>query len=77
MAYAELPNHFWGEALSTTAHILNKIKAKTKPFIPYKYWIGLKLYYYNIKVWRCEAYVLISKPLRGKLANKTWEYRFI
>jgi hypothetical protein len=77
MAYAELPNHFWGEALSTAAYILNRIKTKSKPLTPYEYWTGLKPVFHNLKVWGCKAHVLIPKPLRDKLANKTWECRFI
>jgi transposase InsO family protein len=71
MAYAELTNHFWGEALSTIAYILNRIKTKTKPLTPYEYWTSLNLDFYNLKIWGCKAYVLIPKPLRDKLASKT------
>jgi hypothetical protein len=77
IAYAELPNHFYGEALSTTTYILNRIKTKTKPFTPYEYWTSLKPVFHNLKVWGCKAHVLVSKPLRDKLASKTLEYRFI
>jgi hypothetical protein len=31
----------------------------------------------NLKVWGCKAHVLIPKPLRNKLTNKTWECKFI
>jgi transposase InsO family protein len=51
LTYAELPNHFWSEALSTAAYILNLIKTKTKPLTPYEYcWTCLKSNYYNLKV---------------------------
>ena len=31
----------------------------------------------NLKVWGCKAHVLILKPLRNKLTDKTWECKFI
>jgi hypothetical protein len=31
----------------------------------------------NLKVWGCKAHVLIPKPLRNKLTDKTWECKFI
>jgi transposase InsO family protein len=42
MTYADLLVHFWGEALSTTTYILNRVKTKSKPLTPYEYRIGLK-----------------------------------
>jgi hypothetical protein len=77
MAYADLPIHFWGEALSTAAYILNRVKTKSKLLTPYEYWTGLKPDIDNLKVWGCKAHVLIPKPLRDKLCSKTWECRFI
>lgn len=34
MVYAYLPIHFWGEALSTTTYILNRVETKTKSLTP-------------------------------------------
>jgi hypothetical protein len=77
MAYANLPIHLWGEALSTAAYILNRIKTKSKSLTPYEYWSGLKPHFDHFKVWGCKAHVLIPKPLRDKLQSKTWECWFI
>jgi hypothetical protein len=69
---------FWGESLSTTAYIINKVKTKkSKPLTPYEYWTSLKPNIQHLKVWGCRVHVLIPKPLRDNLISKTWEYRFI
>ena len=77
MAYADLPVHFWGEALSTTTYILNRVKTKAKPQTPYEYWTRTKPDISNFKIWGCKALVLIPKPLRNKLGTKMWECKFI
>uniref|UniRef100_A0A2N9EKJ9 CCHC-type domain-containing protein n=1 Tax=Fagus sylvatica TaxID=28930 RepID=A0A2N9EKJ9_FAGSY len=77
MAYADLQIVFWGEALSTTAYILNRVKTKSKPLTPFEIWTGHQPDMTNLKVWGCKAHVLIPKPLRNKLTYKTWECKFI
>ena len=77
MAFVDLPIYFWGEALSTLAYILNRVKTKSKPLILYKIWTGLKPNIKIIKVWGSKAHILIPKPLRDKLKDKTWECIFI
>ena len=76
MAFAYLSIHFWGEALSTSAYILNRVKTKSKT-LTHEIWTGLKLNLENLKVWGCRAHVLIQKLLRDKLKDKTWECKFI
>ena len=71
IAFANLPIHFLGEALSTLAFILNRVKTKSKPLTTYEIWTGLKPNLENLKVWGCKARVLIPKPLRDKLKDKT------
>jgi hypothetical protein len=77
MVFADLPIHFWGEALSTSAFILNRVKTKSKPLTPYEIWTGLKPNLENLEVWGCKAHILIPKPLRDKLKDKIWECKFI
>jgi hypothetical protein len=71
MAYAGLQIVFWGEALSTTAYILNKVKTKSKPLTPFEIWTGHQLDMTNLKVWGCKAHVFIPKLLCNKLTDKT------
>ena len=63
MAYADLPVHFLGEALSIATYILNRIKTKSKSLTPYEYWTSLKPHFDHFKVWGCKTHVLIPKPL--------------
>jgi hypothetical protein len=66
-----------GEALSTAAYILNRIKTKSKPLTPFEIWTRHQPDMTNLKVWGCKAHVLIPKPLRNKLTDKIWECKFI
>ena len=77
MAYSQLPQIFWGEGLTTTNYLLNKVNIKSKDLTSYEYWTGHKLDLSNLRVWGCKAHVLIPKPLRDKLKRKTWECKFI
>uniref|UniRef100_A0A2N9F562 Reverse transcriptase Ty1/copia-type domain-containing protein n=1 Tax=Fagus sylvatica TaxID=28930 RepID=A0A2N9F562_FAGSY len=65
------------DALSTAAYILNRVKTKSKPLTPFEIWTGHQPDMTNLKVWGCKAHVLIPKPLRNKLTDKTWECKFI
>lgn len=40
-AFANLPTSFWGEALLTTIHILNRIPIKSVEQAPFEVWCGL------------------------------------
>jgi hypothetical protein len=44
---------------------------------PFEIWTGNQPDMTNLKVWGCKAHVLILKPLRNKLTDKTWECKFI
>lgn len=68
---------FLGEALSTAAYILNRVKTKSRNLTPYEYWTGSKPNMSNLRVWGCKVHVLIPKPLRDKLGSKTWECKLI
>uniref|UniRef100_A0A2N9F1D9 Reverse transcriptase Ty1/copia-type domain-containing protein n=1 Tax=Fagus sylvatica TaxID=28930 RepID=A0A2N9F1D9_FAGSY len=77
MAYVDFQLVFWGEDLSTTAYILNRVRTKSKPLTPFEIWIGHQPDMTNLKMWGCNAHALIPKPLRNKLIDKTWECKFI
>jgi hypothetical protein len=63
MAYADLQIVFWGEALSTAAYILNRVKIKFKPLTLFEIWTGYQPDMTNLKIWGCKAHILIPKPL--------------
>ena len=77
MAYADLSLNFWGEALSTSTYILNRISTKSRKLTPFEYWTGHKPDLSNLKVWGCKARVLIPKRLRDKLSERSYECKFI
>ncbi|CAA0827628.1 cysteine-rich RLK (RECEPTOR-like protein kinase) 8, partial [Striga hermonthica] len=54
MSSTTLPLSFWGYALETAAHILNRVLSKVVPNIPYEIWYGKTPY---MKIWGCDAYV--------------------
>ena len=56
---------------------MNRVKTKSKLLTPFEIWTGHQLDMTNLKVWGCKAHVLIPKPLRNKLTDKTWECKFI
>ena len=56
---------------------MNRVKSKSKTLTPFEIWTGHQPDMTNLKVWGCKAHVLIPKPLRNKLTDKTWECKFI
>ncbi len=48
---------FWGFALESTLHILNKIPSKSVSSIPYEIQHGRKSSLKHVKIWGCLAYV--------------------
>ncbi|VFQ98012.1 unnamed protein product [Cuscuta campestris] len=52
-----LPESFWGYALKTAAHTLNRVPSKAVESTPYELWRGRKPSFSYFKIWGCEAYV--------------------
>ncbi|VFR01653.1 unnamed protein product [Cuscuta campestris] len=52
-----LPESFWGYALKTAAHTLNRVPSKAVESTPYEQWHGRKPSFSYFKIWGCEAYV--------------------
>ncbi|VFQ81434.1 unnamed protein product [Cuscuta campestris] len=52
-----LPESFWGYALKTAAHTLNRVPSKVVKSTPYELWRGRKPSFSYFKIWGCEAYV--------------------
>ena len=57
MVQAKFPISFWGDALMTTAYILNRVSSKSLPSTPYGLWKGEKSYLNIMRPWGCAAYV--------------------
>jgi hypothetical protein len=71
MARANLPTSFWGEAILTAMHILNRIPTKALEKTPHELFVGKTASISHIRVWGCAAHVLIPDSNRDKLLSKT------
>ena len=75
MSLSDLPISFWGYALETAAHILNRAPSKSMKTTPYEEWFGKKPKLSYLKVWGCDAYVRKLQP--DKLETKAEKYVFV
>ncbi|KAJ9563184.1 hypothetical protein OSB04_008344 [Centaurea solstitialis] len=75
MCHSSLPVSFWGHALETAAHILNRAPTKSVEKTPYELWKGKKPNMSFLKIWGCEVYV--KRPTSEKLKPKSDKCFFV
>ncbi|KAJ9552558.1 hypothetical protein OSB04_016603, partial [Centaurea solstitialis] len=75
MCHSTLPMSFWGHALETAAHILNRAPTKLVEKTPYELWKGKKPNISFLKIWGCEVYV--KRPTSEKLKPKSDKCFFV
>ncbi|RRC79072.1 hypothetical protein EH999_23675 [Escherichia coli] len=75
MCRSTLPVSFWGHALETAAHILNRAPTKSVEKTPYELWKGKKPKMSFLRIWGCEAYV--KRPTSEKLKPKSDKCIFV
>ncbi|KAJ9557526.1 hypothetical protein OSB04_012140 [Centaurea solstitialis] len=75
MCRSSLPVSFWGHALETAAHILNKVPTKSVEKTPYEIWTGKKPKLSFLMIWGCEVYV--KRPTSEKLKPKSDKCFFV
>ncbi|KAJ9561413.1 hypothetical protein OSB04_006573 [Centaurea solstitialis] len=75
MFHSTLPVSFWGHALKTAAHILNRAPTKSVERTPYELWKGKKPKMSFLKIWGCEVYV--KRPTSEKLKPKSDKCFFV
>ncbi|KAJ9566114.1 hypothetical protein OSB04_002080 [Centaurea solstitialis] len=75
MCHSTLPISFWGHALETAAHILNRAPTKSVEKTPYELWKGKKPNISFLRIWGCEVYV--KRPTSEKLKPKSDKCFFI
>ncbi|GKU99886.1 hypothetical protein SLEP1_g12666 [Rubroshorea leprosula] len=68
---------FWGEALLTACHILNRVPTKKGQLIPYELWKKRKPNLNYLRVWGCKAIVRVPEPKRKKLGERGIECIFL
>ncbi|KAJ9544930.1 hypothetical protein OSB04_024637 [Centaurea solstitialis] len=69
MCHSTLSVSFWGHALETAAHILNRAPTTSVERTPYELWKGKKPKISFLKIWGCEVYV--KRPTSEKLKPKS------
>lgn len=67
-----LPKHYWGEAVSTACHILNRLPIKNQMVTPYEIWHERKPELYYFHEFGATVFAHIAKDQRRKL-DKTSE----
>ncbi|KAJ9541966.1 hypothetical protein OSB04_028472 [Centaurea solstitialis] len=75
MCHSTLPMSFWGHALKTAAHILNRAPTKSVEKTPYELWKGKKPNISFLRIWGCEVYV--KRPTSEKLKPKSDKCFFV
>nr|AAR01736.1 putative Gag and Pol polyprotein [Oryza sativa Japonica Group]ABF97792.1 retrotransposon protein, putative, Ty1-copia subclass [Oryza sativa Japonica Group] len=74
---AGLPKAWWGEALLTSNHVLNRVPNRNKDKTPYEIWIGRKPSLSYLCTWRCLAKVNVPITKKRKLGPKTVDCVFL
>ena len=64
MSLTNLPISFWGHALETAAHTLNRAPSKSVETTPHEMWNGKKPNFSHIKIWGCEVHVKCLQPTK-------------
>ncbi|XP_077215490.1 uncharacterized protein LOC143850059 [Tasmannia lanceolata] len=72
-----LNKSFWGEALLTACHILNRVPSKKSDITPYELWKKRKPNLSYLKVWGCRSIVKVPKPKLRKLGERGIECIFL
>ena len=71
------PLHFWGEAILTACHVLNRVPHKKSHTTPFEIWKGHKPNLRYLRVWSCLAYVRLTNPKIPKLGIRTTTCAFL
>jgi hypothetical protein len=66
-----LSKAWWGEALMTACHVLNRVPTKHKTITPFEEWERKRLKLSYLRTWGCLAKVNIPIPKKRKLGPKT------
>ena len=70
MSFALLPDSFWGFAVETAAYILNMVPSKNVSETPYELWRGRKGSLRHLRIWGCQAHVLVQNPKKLERRSK-------
>ena len=74
---AGLSKAWWGEAILTASHVLNRIPNRNKETTPYEIWVGRKPSLSYLRTWGCLAKVNVPINKKRKLGPKTVDCVFL
>ena len=68
---------WWGQAVLTTCHVLNRVPPKNSEVTPYEGWKGRKPSLHYLRAWGCLAMVSVPTNKKSKLGRKTVDCIFL
>ena len=74
---AGLSKAWWGEAILTACHVLNRVPTKNKDMTPFEEWEKKRLKLSYLRTWGCLAKVNVPIPKKRKLGSKTVDCVFL
>ena len=74
---AGLSNEWWGEAILTACHVLNRVPTKNKEVTPFEEWEKKRLTLSYLRTWGCLAKVNVPIVKKRKLGPKTIDCVFL
>ena len=79
LEHAGMSNAYWGEAVTTSAFLRNRLPTRAQDLhkSPYEEWTKKKPMLANLKVFGCHAYVHVPKEKRSKLDPRASLCRFL
>ena len=72
-----LSKEWWGEAILTACHVLNRVPTKNKEITPFEEWEKKRLKLSYLRTWGCLAEVNVPIPKKRKLGPKTVDCVFL
>jgi hypothetical protein len=74
---ASLSKKWWGEAILTASHVLNRVPTKNKEITPFEEWEKKRLNLSYLRTWGCLAKVNVPINKKRKLKPKTVDCVFL
>jgi hypothetical protein len=72
-----LSKEWWGEAILTACHVMNRVPTKNKDKTPFEEWEKKRLPLSHLQTWGCLAKVNVSIIKKRKLGPKTIDCVFL
>jgi hypothetical protein len=72
-----LSKEWWGEAILTACHVLNRVPTKNKEITPFEEWEKMRLNLSYLRTWGCLTKVNVPINKKRKLGPKTIDCVFL